>query len=295
MKNNIIIGNLSGGLGNQMFQYAAYRSMSLNSSRSLLLAIDSFQNYSLYNGYELNSVFGINETILAQNVKNYLGFYSPMFIRKLIARAHNWVQPNWFVCDNNFTSKLKIFNSSDYIYAHGYWQSELFFKDHASLISNIFTFNPSIQFPHISTLRMIQDSNSVSVHIRRGDYILSSKTNKYHGLCSLEYYLKAFDLMREKVGDVTYFIFTDDTIWAKSQIQPLLKNSLVIEGNTGKKSYIDMQLMSECKHNIIANSSFSWWGAWLNKNPLKVVIAPTKWFASNTDSSNIIPSSWIKL
>lgn len=139
----------------------------------------------------------------------------------------------------------------------------------------------------------IRKTNSVSLHIRRGDYITSKITNKFHGTCCLGYYKKAMKLINKKVKNPKYFVFSDDIYWVKKNLE--IKNAFYVDDNVGDKSYIDMQLMSMCKHNIIANSSFSWWAAWLNNNPNKIVIAPKKWFNDpGMDTTDLISEEWIR-
>lgn len=295
MKNKILLGNICGGLGNQMFQYAAYKSLSIHSDRDLVLAIDSFADYELYNGYELRSVFGINNDIADGDNSDYLGRYSNVNIRKGFSIFPKSLRPKWFLYDDSNATDEKFLQPASCIYAHGYWQSELYFSRHSNLIRNDFEFMQPFPDTLSSIVERIVGINSISLHVRRGDYVNNPKTNKFHGLCSVAYYMEAAALINKLVADPFYFIFTDDPNWAKETICPILENSLVIDGNVGSNSYLDMQLMSLCKHNIIANSSFSWWGAWLNKNKEKFVIAPSKWFASGNTGVDILPLSWIKL
>ncbi len=294
MENNILLGNVCGGLGNQMFQYASYKALSLDSTRNLVLAIDSFANYELYNGYELKRVFGIGSDIADGDISDYLGLYSNMTIRKAFSIIPESCRPKFFLYDDSNTAGEKLLRSASCIYAHGYWQSESYFSHHADVIRNDFEFSQPIPDRLCPVVESIVGMNSISLHVRRGDYVNNPKTNRYHGLCSLAYYIEATALIKKLVSDPFYFIFTDDPIWAKETISPILGNSLVVEGNIGANSYMDMHLMSLCKHNIIANSSFSWWGAWLNKNKEKIIIAPSKWFASGKISADILPLSWIK-
>jgi hypothetical protein len=294
MKSKILLGNICGGLGNQMFQYAAYKAQSIESSRDLILAIDSFANYELYNGYELQRVFGIGANFADVNISDYLGPFSNITIRKALSIIPEFCRPKSFLYDDSNAAGVKLLSSSLCIYSHGYWQSEANFSGYADLIRNEFEFSQPLPDRVLQIVDSIVRNNSISLHIRRGDYVSNPRANKYHGLCSVAYYIQATGLIKRLVSNPFYFIFTDDPTWAKETICPLLENSLVVEGNVGQCSYIDMQLMSLCKHNIIANSSFSWWGAWLNKSREKIVIAPSRWFTSGKISSDILPLSWVK-
>jgi Glycosyl transferase family 11 len=176
----------------------------------------------------------------------------------------------------------------------GYWQSEKYFIDCSKLIRKDFTFKNELDSYNLKLKSKIDKTNSVSIHIRRGDYVNNLNTNATHGLCSIDYYIKAVNYITERIESPYFFVFSDDIEWAKKNIM-LNFPCQFISHNIGSKSYLDMQLMSLCKHNVIANSSFSWWGAWLNSNDNKIVIAPRKWFAVNTDICDLIPSNWISL
>jgi hypothetical protein len=141
----------------------------------------------------------------------------------------------------------------------------------------------------------IMDTNSVSLHVRRGDYLINPRAKQLLVVCDAEYYLKSVEIMSSKVERPHFYIFSDDIKWAKENIIMPFKTTFVGE-NGPRKSYEDLRLMSLCKHNIIANSSFSWWGAWLNENPNKIVIAPKQWFrSSEKDTKDLIPESWLKI
>jgi hypothetical protein len=143
----------------------------------------------------------------------------------------------------------------------------------------------------------IKNSNSISIHIRRGDYVSNQHTNDIHGLCSLDYFYKSVQYMNSKIYNPIYFIFSDDMDWVKKNFNTENLKYKFIETNMNQ-NHLDLILMSYCKHNIISNSSFSWWGAWLNININKIVIAPKIWFANkkmNNLISDLIPNNWITL
>jgi hypothetical protein len=140
----------------------------------------------------------------------------------------------------------------------------------------------------------MQGLNAVSIHIRRGDYV---KNELYNGACTLDYYRKAIDAISMRINDARFYLFSDDEQWAQDFLKILSIQAVVIHWNKKADSYRDMYLMSQCKHHIIANSTFSWWGAWLNKNPQKTVIAPAIWFsdAPRDADKDIIPDKWIRI
>jgi len=183
----------------------------------------------------------------------------------------------------------------DHSYLEGYWGSEKYFKDIENIIRKEFTLKDKPDAINQKMISRIKNCDSVSIHIRRGDYIFDEKTNKYHGVCNLDYYLKAIALVAKKVKKPYFFIFSDDIRWAKQNLH-LKFPCVYVNHNIGKKDYEDLRLMSNCCHNIIANSSFSWWGAWLNKNKDKIVIAPKKWFTDKSiNTKDLIPKQWLKI
>ncbi len=282
----MIIVKMMGGIGNQMFQYAAGRRLSIKHKTILKLDLSFLldrtprENFT-YRDYELG-VFNIHEN-----------FVSPLEIKIF------WVK-----------QKLKLINLvnepqhyfhesmssiSDNSYLVGYWQSEKYFKDVEDTIRYEFNVKFKAEGINKKIAEEINSCESVSVHIRRGDYVSNPETNKYHGLCPLEYYQKALKKITSRIENPHFFIFSDDPEWAQKNLD-FEHPSKFITHNGAEKSYEDMRLMSLCKHNIIANSSFSWWGAWLNRNPDKIVIAPRKWFndpSINTD--DLIPESWMRI
>lgn len=182
-------------------------------------------------------------------------------------------------------------------YFDGFWQSEKYFNIDLIRSSLIFGQNFNSETSRIAN-QIMQQAAPVSIHIRRGDYVTSKTTNELHGLCAIGYYQKAIALINNQVPDAHFYIFSDDTEWVSQSLLPGLKNARVVHHNQGADSWQDMALMSMCKHHIIANSSFSWWGAWLNPDKKKTVIAPEKWFARPSayfDDTDIVPSGWIKL
>ena len=139
----------------------------------------------------------------------------------------------------------------------------------------------------------ISQVNAVSLHVRRGDYI-SDKKNAFIGVCTLDYYKTAIEKIKTQVDNPVFFVYSDDINWVKNNLV-IDKTAVFVNHNRGQESYNDMHLMSLCKHNIIANSSFSWWGAWLNTSPDKIVIAPKQWFANMQDTSDLLPDNWLKM
>ena len=292
----MVISQLLGGLGNQMFQYAAGRALSLDLQCPLLLDLSGFKNYSLHNGFELERVTQAPIHIATPGqLRKLLSWRSGNLVRKLLKRLpyrsargrHLVVEPHF----NYWSGFSKILDPS---YLMGYWQSEKYFKDFELRIRSDFEFRKPLIGENLQTSFLMKDANSVSLHVRRGDYVTHAATAKVLNPCSLDYYQRAVECVSKTVTSPHFFVFSDDPEWAQHNLKITFPTTY-IDRNFGPQNYVDMQLMTHCKHNIIANSSFSWWGAWLNKNSDKLVIAPTNWFANGIDDRDLIPPEWIRL
>lgn len=292
----MIISQLIGGLGNQMFQYALGRAISLERDDSLQLDISGFTNYQLHQGFELNRIFKCRTEIASRdNVSNILGWQSQYFIRRILSRSNmSAFRSKNLVIEPHFNYWNGIKKMPHNCYLSGYWQSEKYFLDYAKQIRKDFTFMRSMNVKNTRLVNQISQENAVSLHVRRGDYVNNPKTTATHGVCSLDYYRDAISYIADNVSQPKFYIFSDDMDWVKSNLKMEFSHQYV-DYNKGAESYNDMRLMSLCKHNIIANSSFSWWGAWLNGNPHKIVIAPKNWFSVSSDTTDLIPNSWVRL
>jgi len=177
----------------------------------------------------------------------------------------------------------------------GYWQSEKYFLDIRQTLLQDFTFKEPLEGRNSEIAKQIRQTQSVSLHVRRTHYVPSPPQKEIHGTCPPEYIFSAIQYIREKVANPAFFIFSDDIQWCRDNLQ-LTEETRFIDFNTGRNSFRDMHLMSLCKHNIIANSSFSWWAAWLNGNKDKTVIAPRRWFLDKSvNTQDLPPESWIRI
>lgn len=284
----MLISQLTGGLGNQMFQYAALKAQSLRLGVDLYLDKTHFLTTPLgkknLRRYEL-SHFNIDEK-----------FKKPAFhwTKKYLNSKKVYAGFETFR-ENHVEVHQEFFDIKDNTYIEGVFQSEQYFKEFESEIRKKFIFKTSPSSKNFTLLEKIKTVNAVSLHVRRGDYISNTETNKLHGICDLGYYKRAIELIANKTESPYFFLFSDEPEWVQQNLV-LAYPFEVINHNSGENSFEDMRLMSNCKHHIIANSSFSWWGAWLNSNKNKVVIAPKEWFQNpNWDSKDIIPDNWIKI
>lgn len=280
----MIIVRVTGGLGNQMFQYAMYKSLE---KKGKLVKLDSKSFYETkkeHNGYELERIFDIKPN---KPTKEDLEKFDENNISTLFKIKRKLFGDKKFVYD----TKEYVFNKDVYklknSYLNGYWQSIKYFEGIENDIKKDFRFKNQLDNKNLEILNEIENSNSISIHIRRGDYMSPENYNMYGCIATPTYYKKAIKVIEEKIENPTFFVFSNDMDWVKKNIQ-INSRVFYIDINSGNGSYKDMQLMSNCKHNIIANSSFSWWGAWLNENKNKIVIAPKKWInREDVDSDKI--------
>ncbi len=289
----MIIVRLIGGLGNQMFQYACGRSLSQKNNAELKLDVTGFDSYKLHR-YSLDA-FNIKKEVASEKeierFKNYkIRSGRRWFLyNKLIADGSKYFQEKGFDFDPD------VLELQGDAYLDGYWQSAKYFKEIGSTIRSDFSFVLPQGEKDKEISALINACTAVSIHIRRADYVTNTTTNKTHGTCSIEYYNQAIELLAEKVSSPCFFVFSDDHEWVKQNLKSTYP-MVYVEHNGADTNYQDLRLMTSCKHNIIANSSFSWWGAWLNANPNKIVIAPKKWFANAIrNEDDIIPSTWSRL
>lgn len=288
----MIIVKLIGGLGNQMFQYATARRLAIMHNTSLMLDISEFETYKLrryaLNHFNIKAEIATPKQLKLCKPNNKLNKLRQMFI-KSYSSSFNYIKEKHFNFDH------KILELPDKIYMDGYWQSEKYFKDIKDIIRNEFTVKYELNEKNKEPADYICNCESVSLHVRRGDYVTNPKTNAVHGTCDLDYYHKCIALLMNKVKQPHFFIFSDDPEWVIANLHIDYPTTFITH-NEPEKDYEDIRLMSMCKHNIIANSSFSWWGAWLNANPDKIVIAPQRWFQDNkNDTRDLIPKSWYRV
>jgi len=278
----MIISRLNGGLGNQMFQFALGYKMSRVLNTELLLDLTLLKTDKL-RSFGLGSFNISNKTITIQPEE--MSFFKRFF---------NRIPSNWrlIIEKNEFQYDENILLMSGNLKLHGYWQCPKYFNElRSDLISKYSILHPS-EYYKKKCIELLH-TNSVSIHVRRGDYVHVESTNKVHGTCDMAYYLKAMQLIYDKAGkDICFYVFSDDVEWCKKEFSQF-RNLFILKSLSDHE---DMLLMSSCKHNIIANSSFSWWGAWLNQNPTKIVIAPEKWMNNKlTNTKELIPDEWFRI
>lgn len=267
----MIIIQLSGGLGNQMFQYALYQQLKKNGRQ---VKIDTVTEYQGENCRNIQLPFFNTEYEIATKKEiNTMtdSFLSPIhrIRRKLFGRKRNAYHEEGHLLNK------EIFHF-DTMYLEGCWQSEKYFTGVKDKLLSTLTLKEEYRTEsEKSYLERITQTESVSIHIRRGDYLNKEVKDLYGNICTEDYYRQAVNLIKEKRPQAEFFVFTNDVDWAKEYFKD--KNMTVVDCSREENGYLDMDLMSQCKHNIIANSSFSWWASYLNTNSDKIVIAPKIW------------------
>ena len=293
----MVISKIIGGLGNQMFQYAAGYSLAKKINEEFKIDLRFFKNYNLHNGSELGSVFSISaNNASTEDIKKVLGWRkSPIILNILEKKKCPLLNGSKCIMEYGFEYWPFIQRIKTDCYLTGYWQSDKYFNDYSSEIRKQFVFKKPIDAINSEIASAISSCNSVSLHVRRGDYANNQKTLEIHGLCSVDFYKEAIAYIDKTVSNPIYYIFSDDIEWAKNNIK-ISSLCHYINHNNGKESYNDMRLISLCKSHIISNSTFSWWGAWLSVSNNKIVIMPKQWFADKSIiTRDIVPHSWITI
>jgi hypothetical protein len=277
----VIVIRMHGGLGNQMFQYAMARVLSIKNNMSLVLDIGDYNKKNSRN-FELEG-YG-----LFTNVVKRSGTLLRVLSRIGVMSFYKEDPLNYDSCISNIKGN---------VYFEGYFQSEKYFLEFRSIILRELTFKKDLScYSKTVEKKIILEKCSCSIHIRRGDYFSNKNTGKIHGVLDLNYYKNAINIIKKNNKNVMFFVFSDDMEWVKNNFN--FKNVFFIDHCQEVHPGEDVKLMSLCNHNIVANSSFSWWGGWLNSHNDKIVIAPKQWFSDEKRKSkiqDIIPSDWIQI
>ena len=292
----MIVVRLIGGLGNQFFQYAVARHLAEIHRTVLKLDISGFETYKLHKyslwPFNIQENFASLEEVASLTVRKQ-GIVERVVTRVL--RRPPKSAPTHIREKEKFCFDPDILNLSDDVYLDGSWQSGKYFADIEAVIRQEFTVKTPPAGKNKALTEQIASCESVSLHIRRGDFVSDSHTNQVHGTCDLDYYFRCVEYLTQTVQNPQFFIFSDEPEWARDNLK-LSYPSTPVNHNEADKNYEDLRLMSQCKYHIIANSSFSWWGAWLGQYPAKRVFAPRYWVKSNAYSvRDLIPDEWTKV
>lgn len=296
----MIIARLVGGLGNQLFQYAAGRRLAEKTGGRLMLDVswfseippgDTLRSYSL-DAFCIEAAFASKK-----DVARFSGSLGERILGRFprLAKTDFVYRRRLKVVERKSQFDPVILSLPNQRYLVGYWQSEKYFADIEPVLRRELCFRDLPDGAAARLAERIGRCEAVSVHVRRGDYVSSLKTAKFHGVCSIDYYRQAMETMVERIPGAHFFVFSDDPGWARANLWTPTCVTSVEPAGPGR-DYDHLHLMSLCKHHIIANSSFSWWGAWLSNNPGKSVIAPRQWFGDSTMiTDDLLPEAWERL
>lgn len=287
----MVIIRMWGGLGNQLFLYALYEKMcSLGRETYIYLDKDSYDYdlnvTGLYRAYQL-PLLGLNPEVFpkSEQLRGYLT--SRRLYDRVKRRINAEIGRIYYEKENGRFDPSLL--SKDNIFVSGYFQTEKYFEDVSEIIRNKIHFEGSEDNAYSDILKEMRKDNSVSVHVRLTDYLQEKNLG---GICDADYYKRAIEQIKEKISNPVFYLFSDDLDTAEKILSE--HTVIPVRFHRGSKSYLDMFLMSQCKHHIIANSSFSWWGAWLDSGSDKIVIAPKRW-ANDRGFPDICPESWIRV
>ncbi len=292
----VVVG-ISGGLGNQMFQYAAGRALAIRRNAPLFLDISWFsgrtdRSFALHS-FLISAYLVGGDKPGAGNfgARSPWGSITDRIMRRL-ARNRMGVPIHR---ERSFGFDPAVLELSAPIYMDGYWQSEKYFVEFRDVISGDFSLSTALGDKSKEMLSMIVDEDAVCVHVRRGDYISNQVASKIHGVCPVRYYERGVDIAVEGLARPHCFVFSDDPVWVRANLY-LPVRTTVVDINDADDAHRDIALMTACKRFVVANSSLSWWGAWLSDASDKRVVAPARWFNDpKKDTSDLIPSSWIRV
>lgn len=290
----MIVVQLTGGMGNQMFQYSVGRHLAIKNKTVLKLDVSFFETYE-WHEYSL-APFCLEASIATeQELRGYKNTNISLwqrFLKKFkIASDIKFAK----IVESGLEFHPDVLDVPDNTYLEGYFQSEKYFDAIKAQIKKELSIKILPTPANQLIIDQIKSSNSVSLHIRRGVYASVPEVNKAHGLKPLAYYYDSLDFIKSKTNDFTVFVFSDDIVWAKENLK-LETNHVFVDQNNDKTDYEDIRMMSLCKHNILANSTFSWWAAWLNENPEKIVIAPKVWYNDTSrNTQDLIPEGWVRI
>ena len=290
----MIVVSLRGGLGNQLFQYAAARRLSIVRGVPLRLDLDWYRNTPRSNTkreYELRH-YGISAAPVNPVEARWCRLHHGRVTRRLPFLPRRWRHYR----ESGFEFEPDVLSLASDVYLDGYWQSFLYFSDIRDTLRAELTLQQSLSREANQLAAEIVSAayTPVSVHIRRGDYVTHPSAASMHGVCSVDYYADALGLMAARVENLKFFVFSDDISWARANLQ-FPGAAQFIDYESPCRVVEDLYLMSQCEHHVISNSSFSWWGAWLSGATDGCVLAPKRWFADGRSTESLVPKAWHRL
>ncbi len=290
----MILVQISGGLGNQLFQYATARALALHKRAPLKFDL-SILDKDRIRSYRLKHFKVQGEVATALEIKRFdrtgahcvrKPFYEHLQSLLPYHRRSTLSEQRVFVYDP------KVFKCRRQVHLIGYWQNEKYFRHIRQILLDELDLKTELCEADLDVAQQIRVTEAVSLHVRRTDYVTNPRTHRIHGTCGTDYYTQAIAWVCQNTSAPTFFVFSDDIEWAKANLQ-IEQAHRYIDHNGAQADFRDLWLLRQCRHHIIANSTFSWWGAWLGEHPAKMVVAPRRWFrCSKDDARDLIPSTW---
>ncbi|HET6226841.1 MAG TPA: alpha-1,2-fucosyltransferase [Bacteroidia bacterium] len=288
----MIVSRIYGGMGNQMFQYAYGRMLTAKHQTVFKIYFDDCGFGWAEHSKKLTlSKFNISAQLATEADRSQFICDSSNKVTRVIHKLGRLRKGLHYIGDGARVHDyhLHALNAPDNSFTDGFWQSEIYFDSIAPIIKKEFTIKEPLSAHAKQIEKQINESNAVSIHVRRGDYL---EQTAVYWICNVDYYQRALEVVKKRTQDIVVFIFSNDAEWVKLNLK--LDATIVVVENT--RAYEDMHLMSCCKHNISSNSTFGWWGAWLNNNPDKIVILPERWLAdSSVDTSHYTAKGWLRV
>jgi hypothetical protein len=270
----MFVVDVIGGLGNQMFQYAFARSLAIRRGLPVKLNLATFTSYALRR-------YGLSQFNVVEDIATPTDL--TMMLRDGVIYRET----------AHYTFEPRALSLPAPAYLNGHFQSYKYFQDIEPLIRQEFTLKAPPDPLNAQVARMIGERNAVCLHVRRTDYVTDRGTNAVHGTCPPEYYAACVDYIRQRESELTLFVFSDDIYWAQANLRFEVP-TIYVGHNAADRDAEDLRLMSACKHFVIANSSFSWWAAWLAAQPGRIVCAPGRWITANPDTGDLLPPDWVR-
>jgi len=284
-----------GGLGNQLFQYATARALADRLNAELMLDCSDKRDRSIeLDRYHVRATIIYSTSLIRKTYLRLPGTFGrkvskavqalfPPFIKINHQPFRPFKEQRWFQYDD------RIWQLSGSVYLDGFWQSFRYFEESLETMRDDLRLLAPLDPANVNWQKQIKTTNSVCVHVRRGDYVLREQT---FGLCNVSYYQKAMAFLRTHCADARFFVFSDDFTWCR---QNFTDDDLVfVDSNNPENVVTDFELMRSCRHHVIANSSLSWWAAWLASWPGQTVIAPKPWFISEPSDNDLIFKHWMR-
>lgn len=297
----MILVRLMGGMGNQMFQYAAARALAEKNKTLVKLDLDVLldrtptPNMMRFFDYELH-VFNSQQNFATVKEKYYFMPFTKNVLKRVFNKIRFAISPRRFYKQPNDNYDNSFLNLPDNYCIEGRFQSEKYFKPYEDIIRKEFKFNINLPEGAKKIENQILNTNSIGIQVRRGDYVYNPHFNNMLGTKDLSYYENGIELITKGDKNFHIYVISDDIPWCIENLKFNYPTTYLSDELVSPNHHVQLYLLSCCKHFVISNSTFAWWGAWLSSSINKIVVAPEIWFADRTiNDKDVVPESWIKI